>query len=154
MSVALRVRLRPASGSGRLRPRYDAEADLLEVGSAIRREWPYGVDIDGRVIFDLDRDRVLANFDLLIPRRLWQLAEEMAAPQAARAADLEFEAETVAKKSFHLPVRVRTNSSKSCAVISFGHNGGSGSAVELSGDCYAFVDSGVLTGFFIRIGVA
>src|SRR5205823_1991383 len=122
MSQRIRVRIRPPSGSGRLRARYDTEANVLEVSSGARRPWPFGVDIDGRVIFDLDRDRILAYFDLLIPRRLWKIEAALSPPPNARAGDLQFSQEATEIKSFHIPISVASGSGRECARIQFGEN--------------------------------
>lgn len=148
----IEVRLRPPSGSGRLQPRYDVEADVLEVGSAIPRGWPFGLDVRGKVILDLDRDGKLANFDLLIPRRLWHVDSNLEVPQATRQADLQFSARTLSHKSFDTPVRVVTDEARSCAVIEFGHHSARNvDVIELSARCYAFVEAGALRGFFVRL---
>lgn len=54
----------PPTIAGRLYPRYVEDAGILAVQSKVMRPWPFGVDIDGRIVFDLDADRTLANFDL------------------------------------------------------------------------------------------
>ena len=145
----IEVVLCPPSGSGRLRPRYDEEADLLEVGSAAPREWPYGVDIAGTVIFDLDRAGVLANFDVLVPRRLWRVNSSLNTPKASRKADLQFTRETLIKKSFTMPVEMITNPARSEVMVTFGREIYTAEVIEISGRCLAFVVGRMLLGFFI-----
>lgn len=155
MQPEIEVLLRPASGSGRLRPRYDEEADLLEVSSAAPRPWPFGVDVRGKLIIDLDRDAVLTNFDLLIPRRLWRPSKTLNDPKPVRKADLQFSPETLTHKSFDKPVRVATNEERSCILIDFGQDPvAAGDVVELSSQCFAFVEKRALRGFFVRLAPA
>jgi hypothetical protein len=52
--------------------RYDKESDILAVSSETPRDWPDGVDVDGNIVFDLDAQRALANFDVHIGRGLWK----------------------------------------------------------------------------------
>jgi hypothetical protein len=145
----IRVDLRAPSGSGRLRPRYDDEADLLEVGSPAKRQWPFGVDIAGTIIFDLDRNRLLANVEVLVPKRLWRVASMQRRPQARKAADLVFSPETLAVKSFELPITITTDSERSYVSITFGEAVESTEVIELSDQCFAYVDDGSLLGFFV-----
>jgi hypothetical protein len=116
----IKVHLQPPTAHGRLYPRYDAEADLLEVGSSIPRDWLYGVDINGTSIFDLDANRVLANFDLLIRKNLWKVVPLPEWPHASREADIEFSEETIKHKSFNVPLEVQTDQNRSYARILFG----------------------------------
>ena len=73
----------------------------MAVESRVARPWPFGVNIDGVLVCDLDDWRVLANFDLYIPRRRWKTeraGEET--PKIAPPGDLAFTPETVKTKSF------------------------------------------------------
>lgn len=148
---AIRVKLRDATERGRLYPRYDEEADVLELSSTVPRDWPHGIDIDGRIIFDLDADRVLVNLDLLIPRRRWKITPSLEPPQASRSADLEIAEISLAHKSFHLPLEVTTNEPRSCARILFGKVEHQSSQVALSSRCLAFIEEDRLIGFFVRL---
>ena len=154
MNSGIAVRLRPATERGRLRPQYDEESGILEVGSSVSREWPFGVDIDGRVVFDLDRNCVLANFDLLIPRRFWRVRDDLSPPPARREADLEFTRQTISQKSFSLPLEVDTDRARSRARIAFERGATDAEAVALSDQCFAFVRDGRLVGFFVTISAA
>jgi len=44
---AIKVTVLPPTEQGRLYPRYDIEAQILEVSSRVPRSWPFGIDIDG-----------------------------------------------------------------------------------------------------------
>lgn len=145
----IKIHLRPPTAHGRLYPRYDAEADLLEVGSSIPRDWPYGVDIDGTLIFDLDANRVLANFDLLIRKDLWKVVPLFEWPHALREADIEFSEETIKHKSFNLPIEVQTDQNRSCARILFGGTEHAGTWIALSENCMSLVAKDRLLGFFV-----
>lgn len=69
----IEVRLREAKPRDELFPQYDEDADLLEVRSRVPKAWPFGIDIDGAIIIDVDAELTLANVDLLIPRSLWRV---------------------------------------------------------------------------------
>lgn len=145
----IRVRLRTPTALGRLYPRYDTEANLLEVGSAIPRDWPYGVDIDGALIFDIDDDRILANFDLLIRKELWKVNPLPNRPEPLREADIEFLDETIRHKSFNMPLKVQTDRNGSYVYIIFGKSKNSGVWIALSEYCMALISDSCLSGFFV-----
>lgn len=147
----IRVELSRPTARGRLYPRYNNEADLLEVGSSVPREWTYGIDIDGTVIFDIDADRILANFDLLIPKRLWEVTSIPLNPHSSRQVDLRISEGSITHKSFHLPLTVMTNHSRSCAYILFGTTESSTSWITLSDSCLALVLQDRLRGFFVKL---
>ena len=145
------MRLRPPTPHGRLYPRYDEEADLLEVGSRFEREWTFGIDIDGTIIFDIDANYVLANFDLLIPKRYWEVSTELTRPTKTRKWNLEVLARSIEHKSFHLPLIVNTNQARSAVQITFGSLEEGTKWAELSDDCFALVRQDILCGFFILL---
>jgi hypothetical protein len=149
-SATIPVFVRSPTGSGRLYPSYDAEADILSVSSRIPREWPYGIDIDGNLVFDLDQDRILANFDLLIGHRLWTPGEAGPWPKVARPADLGFEASAIKTKSFHLPLNVMWDQDRSFVriILGLGHYD---RVAALSEQCVALLDRDTLAGFLVRL---
>lgn len=144
----IRIRLRPPTAYGRLYPRYDTEANLLEVGSAISRDWLYGVDIDGALIFDIDANHILANFDLLIRPELWEVTPLPNRPKPLQEADIEFLDETIRHKSFTMPLRVQTDRNRSYAHIMFGPSK-DGIWITLSEYCMALLADDCLAGFFV-----
>ena len=89
------VSVGPSTESARLFPRYDRESDILEVTSGVPRDWAFGVDIDGNIVFDVDSSRVLSNFDLLIPERLWERGLRQLWPERGRMGSLVFAPETL-----------------------------------------------------------
>jgi hypothetical protein len=69
---SIKVSVPPPTEAGRLYPRYVKDARILAVESTVARPWPFGVNIDGTRICDLDEWRVLANFDVHWPRSRWK----------------------------------------------------------------------------------
>jgi hypothetical protein len=149
--TALRVVTEPATSAGRLYPRYDQEAGILAAESAVPRLWMFGVDIDGRIIFDLDEHRVLANVDLHFPKHRWVRDLGDDAPVAAPPADLVFTPETVAYKSFSLPLRVRADRRAQRLRIELGDKRPD-RAIALSESCVALLAGHELAGFVVGIG--
>lgn len=147
----IQIKLKTATSHGRLYPRYDTDANILEVESTVPRSWPYGVDIDGRIIFDIDADFILANVDILIPRRRWKLATSLEEPQGLRDMDIEFSQASVKHKSYHLPVEVQTDGSKSRVYVSIGETEQRATWVALSERCLVLVAEDRLKGFFLKL---
>lgn len=150
----LRVELRPATGAGRLYPRYGA--DILSLESRLRRPWAYGVNLDSLIIFDLDADRVLANVDVLLPRRRWRTARALDVPRVWKQADLIFTPETVAHKNFSLPISTAAVEHKTRVRIEFGSPANTPApavrAIALSEACLALVQDDILIGFDVTLG--
>lgn len=148
----LAVVLHEATTAGRLYPRYDDAADLLVVESLARPDLPYGVNVDSLVLFDLDSERKPVDFELLRPRRLWQVVEPFPeTPRSIGPADLAFTEATVQRKHIRLPVHVITNAEHSCVRITFGRGRGAVEAVELSAQCMALIAGEQLIGFDLVI---
>ena len=139
----------PATDLGRLYPRYDESVGILAVESKFKRPWPFGVDIDGRIIFDLDERRVLANFDLHIPKNRWIKESRKDPPLRGRPGDLMLSLETIKTKSFSLPLRVSSDELCREVYIQFGSKAPD-RAVELSSACLALLCQNELVGFFVR----
>jgi hypothetical protein len=137
--------------SAALEPRYDTEADVLVAESPVVSEWPFGVDIDGALVFDLDAHYMLVNFDLHIGRQRWlqDLSDSWRVP--AREGSLWFTAEAVAIKSFALPLRVRTDRSRAQVQVEIGA-GAPSAEVALSARCVALLHHDELAGFRISLG--
>lgn len=149
---ALGVVLRDATTAGRLYPRYDGAADLLVVESLERPDLPHGVNVDSLVLFDLDAERSLVDFELLRPRRLWQVVEPFPDPLLSNGpADIAFTEATVNQAHVRLPVHVITNAEHSRVRITFGRRRGAEQAVELSPDCRALIAGERLVGFDLVI---
>ena len=145
----IRIVLRRPAPLYELYPRYDKGADLLEVGSVKSRDWPFGIDIDGNLIFDIDENRIIANFDLLIRKSLWKVSSILQPPKANKRACIEVSQEAINHKSFNLPLEVTTNETKSIVCIMFGRIETNGTWIVLSRQCLAYVVKDYLKGFFI-----
>jgi len=130
-------------------PYYDTEADLLTISSKGTRAWKYGVDIDGTIIFDIDTYRILANIDLLIPRRLWHVLPALEAPRAIQQVDVMFSEATIASKSFHLSMKVNTDITRTYIDVSFDELIGHSTWYALSGTCFARIIEDQLCGLFV-----
>jgi len=146
--IGLAVSIRPPTKAGRLYPRYVHSAGILAVGSEIERPWPFGLDIDGNLVLDLDDQRVLANFDLHIPMTLWQIASTTDLPPIVRPGDLVFSPEVVAQRSFSLPLHVTKIGQQ--VLIEFAAVKPA-SAVPLSETCCALMLGSELVGFVVTL---
>src|SRR5262245_54257999 len=100
IKTMIKVLVRSPSKRGRLYPRYDKEAGILAVESRDPRPWPYGVNIDGSLVFDADGDGLLANFDLHVRADLWQRtsARILVWPPDVKTGDIVFPEETLRTK--------------------------------------------------------
>lgn len=148
----LRVDVVAASPESSLRPRYDDEVDFLVLETPIERLWPYGVDIDGNIVFDIDAGYVLANVDLHIPRRLWADAPSLEWPQRLRQGGLLIKEETVREKSLSIPIKVSScrDETTTTVLVSIGEERHD-LAVELSADCLALLSGDRRTGLMARL---
>ena len=145
----IRVLVQPPTKRGRLYPRYDEDAGILVLESREPRAWPYGLDIDGMIVLDIDESRVLANLDLHIRADLWERASTAFWPNEVNSGDLAFPDETLKTKSFHLPLRVRTNPNVHYIRVDIGEREPQ-QYVALSNECLALVTEDQLVGFMIR----
>lgn len=146
----IKVAVAEAAPEGALEPRYDEESQILAAESPVAAEWPLGIDIDGRVVFDLGGDRTLMNFDLHIGKKMWKADPSLRWPTRSRRGRLVFDDEAVMVKSFHLALRVTTDGD--LVEISIGERRNSEpSAVALSDRCMALVRGDALAGFVVRL---
>jgi hypothetical protein len=145
----IRVIVQAPTPGGRLYPRYIEDIGFLVLRSPVERDWPYGFNVSGAMVFDLDEDRVLANFDFHIPKRRWvrDLPEGMAA--IASPGDLAFTEETILHKTFDLPLRARTDRATQCVRIEFGSKQPD-RQIALSESCIALLAKDELVGFFVK----
>lgn len=139
----------PPTIAGRLYPRYVQDVGILAVESKVTRPWPFGVDIDGRLVFDLDEQQILANFDLHIPRNRWTKDLGKARLVSGPPGDLVFSRETLDIKSFSLDIKLRTDDALRRLRISIGTKE-FGRAVALSEKCMALLAGDELVGFDIQ----
>lgn len=138
-------------------PSYDRESDILAVSSNVDADWVFGVDIDGSIVFDLDSSRRLVNFDVHIPMSLWKPCRLGAWPDSVEKGSVLFARETVAHKSFHLPLRLLYDDARQLVLVEIGTGSTAGSrigqpqTVALSDCCIALVIRERLAGFLVRL---
>lgn len=147
--TSVRVSIRPPTKGEQLHPRYDKKSGILEVTSETPREWPYGLNIDGQIIFDLDAKRRLANFDILVGRRGWKRGPVRRWPDKAPAGTIVFSKETIDQKSLSMPLRFLYNEEHGILDITLGDKKPE-RELELSKDCIAFLSQNELVGFLLR----
>lgn len=147
----LAVETRAPSAKARLVPSYDEESNVLTIESPIVRPWPFGVNIDGLVLLDLDDERVLSAVELLIPRSRWRKVDALPAwPFFKKRSDLILKPDVVATKMHRLPVSVVADKFGKDVLISFGslepdH------WVQLADNALAAIRDGELQGFRVRL---
>lgn len=137
--------------SNMLCPNYDFEADLLTISNINQEEWSYGIDIDGKIVFDFNSNYTLSSFDVLIPKKLWEVVSDFEILEPMYNGKLKISEESIKIKSFHLPVKVHTNEDKTLVKVLFGGSEKWNSIVKLSEKCYTLVYSSILKGFFIKL---
>lgn len=148
--IGIGVLVTPPTNQGRLYPRYNEDARVLAVESKFKRPWPFGVDIDGRLVFDLDENLLLANFDLHIPKHRWDKYLSDDVETIARPGNLVFTQEAIDTKSFNFPLRVRIDARSSFVRIEFGAVDPD-RTVALSKSCIALISINQLVGFKIDL---
>lgn len=132
-----------------LHVRYDSDVDILVAECAVPHAWTLGVDVDGRIVFDLDAERVLRNLDFHIPRRRWAPATHPWLDGASPAA-LRFDAETVAHKSLSIDLRATFDAARRVACVRLGPDPASVMRLALGPDCAADVADGTLCALWFR----
>lgn len=143
------VSIGPPTEGGRLHPRYDVESDILEVTAETPRDWPYGVDIDGNIVFDLDARRHLANFDIHIGRRLWKRGSVRRWPEKAAVGTIVFSKETIEQKSLNMRLRLVYDEEQGVLQVMLGDRQPD-RELELSKECIALLSRDELVGFLLR----
>jgi hypothetical protein len=133
-----------------LSPHYDADADILSVTSGSQIDWPYGIDIDGNLVFDLDAQRRLVNFDLHIPRRLWSRAKLKEWPRSSIAGNLAFSKQAIDQKSFNTPINVMHDKEQGILSIGIGSEQRD-RVIEISKSCIALLHQSELVGFLVKL---
>ncbi len=146
----LHVRIGRAAPHGALEPRYDRESQILAAEAPVAAEWPYGVDVDGRIVFDLAADRTLMNFDLHVGESRWEVDRNVSWPTTGRRGVIIFEPATIMTRSFHLPLKIHADRDRHLVRIEFGEITGA-SPVYLAERCAALVKEGELAGFVLRL---
>lgn len=140
----LAVVIASPTNKGRLHTRYDREAEVLIAESRVERPWPFGIDIDGSIIFDLDEERRLACVDVHTPKRYWI---DGAGPTFAKrppAGDLVFTEEAVLLKSFSQRIRITRDRTRQLVHVEFDSNQQDPRLAALSDSCIGHVSGGML----------
>ena len=135
--------------NSRLLPRYDPETDFLVVTAESYGEWTYGVDIDGRIVFDLESSGKLVNFDCHIGKRRWKKGAVRQWPMQAATGSLIFSKKTIEHQSFSMDLDLTCDFSREILDIRI-NNETEDKAISLSRNCVAFVNGEQLVGFLIR----
>jgi len=143
------VTIAPATEAGRLYPRYANTIGIFTLESAPPRAWPHGVNIDGTIILDFDKDRVLARVELLAPMSAWKSKDATAQP-IGRPADLRLSGNISGNLSFDWPVIVSKDVQRDEARVEFG--GEFNRAVALSNSVVALLEDDRLSGFWFTFG--
>lgn len=151
MKENIKIKLNVHSWLGDLTPAYDKEAGLLTITSSSITEWVYGIDIDGTVIFDINKDHILENIDILVSAELWDVTETVKKPVIKTEGKIEIEKESLLIKSFHCPrLKVLTNYNKTAISLLFDSKNTSYHGIQVSKWCVALVDQNTLIGFYIE----
>jgi hypothetical protein len=141
----------PVEG-GHLYPRYVEDAHLLAVeATAPPVPWPLGITVGGSVVFDLDEERILVNFDVHWHRDNWIGLSAWVRPKAACRARLRFTEETLRRGDFHGAVVVTTNPDRTEVRVQLDRPAGAGEWVELSDRCLAWLEGDRLLGFYLKL---
>lgn len=146
----IRVNIEQSTKFGELHPKFDKESGILEVSSIDRKEWKYGIDIDGSIIFDIDKDQILENFDILISRKLWGKINKPISITPIKKGNLRINTSSLNMKSFNYPELKILSAPNNQILIQF-HNFDLSdlSAIKISSKCYALLKGDILKGFYI-----
>lgn len=143
------VTVRAPTPGGRLYPRYDLEVNYLIMESKVARPWVEGFDIDALIVLDLDKDLVLANADLHIPKRAWQRGLRQTFDWSVPAHDLAFTRATLDQPDIDIPVRCTADTDRQIVHIEIG-SASHDRAIALSDRCLALLKGDELVGFVAR----
>ena len=137
-----------ATENGRLYPQYDSESDILEIGSKYKQEWALGIDVNGNIIFDLNKDGLICNIDLLIPRKFWVEMANLEWPLKTEVMDIVISRRSIDYKSFDIPIKVFSNREIIKILLSEKRVT---SSVSLSSDCVIQLSGWSLGAIFVRL---
>lgn len=150
------VSVAPPTPEGRLYPRYQNSIGILTLTTDMPRPCPFGIDIDGSLIFDFDEGGVLAGVELLLPMSAWKGKAGTSKPSGAAgkpsgaAGNLLLPAPQRAPTDYGWRVTVSKNVHTDAARIAFG-SGDYNRAVELSESCCALLLDDKLTGLWFTL---
>ncbi|HBH24441.1 MAG TPA: hypothetical protein DDY13_13585 [Cytophagales bacterium] len=140
----IKIELVKSSNVGELFPKYDDESGILEVTSIKTSDWKYGMDIDGWLIFDINAERILENFDLLIPKRKWIMVEDKLINEIniIDFGVLRIDENSLNHQSYNYPnYKVILNKSQTILKILFDSEADNLQAYKVSKKCYALVNN-------------
>lgn len=143
----IRVLVSPPSPMGALKSRYDGQSGILSAESCVTRAWPFGINIDSALVFDIDAQGILANLDLLIPKRLWVPGDVCVSKDIERRGDALIAKKSLDVKSFNSPVKVKFNSSLVFIEIGFNKHD---TVLRLSDTCSLLLYEDYLAGIIIQ----
>lgn len=143
------VSVAPPTPEGRLYPRYQNSIGILTLSTNMPRPCPFGINIDGSLIFDFDEGRVLAGVELVLPMRAWKGKASTSKPRGA-AGNLLLSAHQQAPTEYGWPVTISKNVQTDAARISFGR-GDYNRSVGLSESCCALLLDDQLTGLWFTL---
>ncbi len=135
---------------GQLYPYYDLEAEILELTNSIEENWPYGIDIDGTIIFDFDKKFILSNVDILVPKKYWKIKDKLEIPLPTKKGILIIKNQSLEKKSFNLPIEITRDKANKYVKIIFDKRNNYSKVIELSNKVYALLRNKNLNGFFVH----
>jgi hypothetical protein len=142
----LPVLIRPATEAGRLYPRYKNSVGILTLASAVPRECPHGVNIDGTLILDFDEEKLLASVELIAPMSAWKGKAGVAQP-LGKTGDILLGESLSGSVQRDWSVLVSKDVQRDMARISFGAREFD-RAVALSDTVSALLHNDRLTGFW------
>lgn len=145
------VSVAPPTPEGRLYPRYQNSIGILTLSTNTPRPCPFGINIDGSLIFDFDEVGVLAGVELVIPMSAWKGKASTSTPSGA-AGNLLLSAPERASTDYGWPVSVSKNVQTDAARIAFG-SGRYNRSVRLSETCFALLLDDQLTGFWFMLAL-
>jgi hypothetical protein len=138
-------------------PSYDSEAGILSATSAMQCNWMFGFNIDGCLVFDLDKNKILVNVDCLIPKKRWKRRDQVWPSNNAKKGRVQFNVgqgqNSIGKSvdcTFTDVVFVCSSHDKKIIYIQIGSEIGS-EFLELSRNCLVTMSDNKLTGFWMRI---
>ena len=148
----IQVEVVPTALEKKLYASFDPATQILSAASKHECDWPYGIDIDGSIVFDMNECREVVNIDLLIPPKMWSRERFEVEKVDARQGALKIDVETIKTKSLSLPLKVYYDKSANSIYVAIGKNCAT-SSVILSESCSAFIAGGELVGMLLEVSI-
>jgi hypothetical protein len=141
---------------GFLIPKYDEESAILEVTAKKSKDWVYGIDIDGSLIFDIDKDLLIENFDVCINKKYWKKIDKFPNYELVddTSHNIVIDKKCVKTKSFNYKDLIfLTDKKHENLMITF--NLSNHDRIlrmhKISSKCFCFINDDVLKGFLIDL---